>query len=237
MTANDFVTLQRQVVLFTPDEEVSSAKLLRGLVPNWADRFGGEPIVLPGAEGAPRQMPRLILQSADGVWRSEISSERINLFWRRVTQEEQAPAPTEAVALLQEYREFLGARIGRLAVVLTRAAPHESPATLLAGHFCKAKWLEAPFNRPENFELHSHKRFQLPKTSLTVNSWVRSKTGTVSSKENPQPVVLVEQDINTLAEEADQRDFNADEIDLFFTAANDEFDVILRLYYPNGGGE
>lgn len=235
LTADSFAIAQRQLVLFTPDEEISSAKLVRGLVPKWSERFGGEPVILPAAEGMLRQIPKIILHSEDGAWRCEISSERISIFWRLMRSGVATPGAAESVQLLQEYRDFLDARVGRMAAVLRRIAAHPNPGLFLARHFCQPKWIEAPFNRPENFELHAHKSFELGQRPFVVNSWVRNKTAGVPSNTGPQPVVLVEQDLNTLAEESASQDYSKEEIDSFFSATEDEFDVILRLYYPLEG--
>ena len=81
--------------------------------------------------------------------------------------------------------------------------------------------------------MHAHKRFRLT-NEFEVNSWVRNKTGTISG-EHPEPIVLVEQDLNTRAEDAERRRFSAEEIARFFSAVSNEFDVILRLYYPEEG--
>lgn len=183
LTFEDFRLASYQATLFTPDEEVSSVKLIKGLLPRWTERFDAEPTIVPAMEGIPREVPRLILQSKSEDWRCEIASARINLFWRKPKAD--APEPTlaqffaEATRLLNEYREFLGARVGRIAAVLKRYAQHPSPGLFLAKHFCRESWLTRPLNRPEHFELHAHKRFSLA-GRFDVNSWVRSKTGKLS---------------------------------------------------------
>ena len=96
-------------------------------------------------------------------------------------------------------------------------------------HFCKSEWLAAPFNRPENFEIHAHKTFQL-RDQFKVNSWVRCKTGL--EREGSNPVVLCEQDINTVAAETDQETFSTLQMNTFFGMAADELDNILDLYFP-----
>lgn len=234
-TLKDFRLASCQATLFTPDEEVSNAKLVKGLLPGWVDLFDAEPISVPAPQGLPREVPRLILESKSGVWRCEIASARINLFWRKP----QADAPeqtltqffSKATTLLNEYREFLGARVGRIAAVLNRYTQHPTPGLFLARHFCQERWLTGPLNRPGHFELHAHKRFSLADRFL-VNSWVRNKTGQLSAGEENKPVVLVEQDLNTLAEETETKTFTKEDLEGFFAAAVTEFDVILRLYYP-----
>jgi hypothetical protein len=244
ITAASFDLASCQATLFTPDEEVSSVKLLRDLVPRWLRRFDDEPVVLPLREGMPREIPRLILRSKDGVWRCEIASARINFHWRRARQAPQVPTLSELFTVgaetLADYADFIVARVGRMAAVLNRFASHSSPGRFLAQHFCHDRWLSTALNRPESFELHAHKRFTLT-GGFVVNSWFRSKTGKISPgaekepgesrAEEGEPVVLVEQDLNTLHEETSTRSYSKADIEQFFGAVADEFDTILKLYY------
>jgi hypothetical protein len=141
-----------------------------------------------------------------------------------------------ALGVLLDYQRAMSARVGRLALVITRAAPRAQPAMLLSRHFCKERWYEAPrnlapLNRPENFELHAHKTFNLGGL-LNVNSWIRNKTAFLGSTGAPQPIVLVEQDINTLADLTETTTFSEEQIQSFFGLALPEMDHILALYYP-----
>lgn len=241
LSHTDFEIVSCQATIFTPDEEFSSAKIMRDFYPRWAELFDADPTVFPPFPGGvPGEVPRIILQSQGGMWRCEIASARVNLFWRRTTQETSPVALgaffAQASAVLHSYQHCLGPRIGRLAAVLTRFAQHDSPALLLAHHFCRDRWREAPLNRPESFELHAHKRFLLGGT-FQVNSWARSKTGHLMLGDKHVSVVVFEQDINTLAEEAPTKSFSVDEIGHFWRVVTSEFDVILKLYYPKAEGE
>jgi len=228
-----------QATLFTPDEEISTTRLLNGVVHRWRDRFDAAPVIIPASEGIPREDPRMILSSTSGNWRCEIAPMRINLFWRCTNTTTAEPTLSgfyaEATRVLNEYAGFLNARVGRMAAGLNRFAEHPTPGLFLARHFCQGRWSAAPLNRPENFELHAHKRYRLA-GEFEVNSWVRNKSGTVSG-EHPRPIVSVEQDLNTLAEDSDRRRFSAEEIARFFGECCYVFDSILWLYYPEGGGE
>ena len=233
MQALDFVVASCQATLFTPEAEFSGSHLLSRLLPKpkWIERFDGEPTVLPLPEMAPRDVPKVILQSASGEWRCEVASGRFNIHWLLKTNDADGLDLQKfvevALPLLQDYQRFVDSRIDRLAAVITRYAVQDSPGRFLARHFCKDRWLEAPFNRPESFELHAHKRFTLG--AQKVNSWVRNKTGTLKSEEQ-RTIVVVEQDINTPGEESNE--FSDVDISRFFTALSAEFDGILRLYYP-----
>jgi hypothetical protein len=118
-----------------------------------------------------------------------------------------------------------------MAAVVTRYMPHSKPGLFLARHFCQERWADAPLNRPENFELHAHKTFVLG-NRFRVNSWVRNKTGVAGSPGGQNPVIVVEQDLNTLLDEVGTNSFSAGDVARFFAAAQSEFELILSLYYP-----
>ncbi|HSP17642.1 MAG TPA: hypothetical protein VLV78_23055 [Thermoanaerobaculia bacterium] len=230
----DFRIASCQATLFTPDAEVSTSNFLSRLLPRWLNRFDGEPAILPIPEGLPKDVPRVILQSRSTNWRCEIASARVNIFWRAAAEgnERLEPIFAELTPLLIEYFEFIDSRVGRLAAVINRYVRHPAPARFLASHFCKERWMAAPFNRPESFELHAHKVFPLAGRFQT-NSWVRNKTATVTMGAEERPAVLVEQDLNTLVEETATRAFSPDEIAGFFQAVARGFDETLTLYYPD----
>ncbi|HKW09664.1 MAG TPA: hypothetical protein VJO33_04745 [Gemmatimonadaceae bacterium] len=232
ITVANFQLATALLTLFTPDEEISAAKIVTGLLPKWEKFFDGEPVVLPQAAGWPREVPRLVLRNKEGTWRCEVSSARMNIVWDSSNTEQTQTAADvvkTATPYFNEYCDFVRCRTGRLAAVINRYCVVPSPGLFLARHFCQPRWLKAPLNRPESFELHAHKRYAFP-TGDDVNSWVRNKTAllTVDSK----PIVLVEQDLNTLAENVATKAFSSAEVERFFLTAVSEFDNILALYYP-----
>jgi hypothetical protein len=213
---------------------------MRDFYPGFAGLFDGEPTVLPAIpEGAPIEFPRIILESRAHEWRCELSPARANLFWRRTkstaTHIEVADFFRKAADPLLQYADMLSTRVARLAALATRFAEHETPGLYLARHFCKEDWDKAPLNRPENFELHSHKTYTLP-SGLMVNSWARSKTGMLKAEADQRPIVLFEQDINTLAEAAPTKAFHKADIKRFFDDVGSELNTILGLYFPDVKG-
>ena len=236
LTATSFELASCQATVFTPDGDLAVSKVMRDLYPSLATRFDGEPTILPPVpEGAPLEIPRIILESKSHEWRCEFSPARVNVYWRRAKSTVACVALgdffAEAAKILLQYAAQLSPRIARLAALSTRFSPHGKPGLFLARHFCKDRWDKAPLNRPENFELHAHKRFTLT-SDFTVNSWARSKTGKVSGEGDEKLIVLFEQDLNTLAEEAPGKDFSEAEVKRFFGAVATELDRILELYYP-----
>ena len=80
--------------------------------------------------------------------------------------------------------------------------------------------------------MHAHKRYNLSK--YKVNSWVRCKTGRLSMQPNEQKkIILVEQDLNTLTEDMDRKEYDIKDIVDFWNASSKELDLILNLYFPN----
>lgn len=239
VTSADFRTVSCQATVFTPDEEVSAAKLLRSFLPHtaaWLDLFDAEPTLLPMGGVAPRDVPRLILESQDGRWRCEVASSRINIVQRAIGVEpnlDRGGFYARAAELLAEYVEFLSARVGRLAALQSHVLPMSRPGSFLATRFCKPDWVSTGFSDVSSFELHSHSRTELD-TQFAVNVWTRHKTAALSEAAPPEAraVVLVEQDINTLTEESDVRAFNRRQIDRFFSVSQSEFEARLRMYYP-----
>ena len=236
ITASDFELASCQASVFTPDGGFSAAKILKLFYPQQSVVFDASPMVLPVPEDAPFEIPRIIFESASHEWKCQLSPVRVDVIWTR-TKSTQTKLSIgdffrKAGEVLIQYADVLGTRVARVAGVAKRFCEHEAPGIYLARHFCKERWDSAPLNRPENFELHAHKTFLLA-NEFQVNSWARCKTGLLAESAPPKPIVMFEQDMNTLAEAATDKDFQAEEVKRFLLAVAKEADVILRLYFPN----
>jgi len=235
LNASSFELASCQATVFTPDGGLSVSKIMTKFYSQHAGVFDGSPIVLPVPQEAPLEIPRIILESTSHEWRCELSPASASITWRR-TKATQTPVELvvffqKAADILLQYSDVLSARVGRVAGLATRFCEHETPALFLARHFCKNRWDEAPLNRPENFELHAHKKFLLA-GEFQVNSWARNKTGLLAGETAQKPIVLFEQDINTLAEAVAEKSFQHQEIRRFLAAVATEADVVLRFYFP-----
>lgn len=234
-TVASFAVAMCQASVFTPDEEVSPARFSKKLLPAWSTRFDADPFAIPNMPGLPVEVPRLVLNSKANLWRCELATARINFYWNNpdpLTQKYPAnDIYTELRSLVSDFLAAFEPRVARLAAVVHRISANDSPGRTLATHFCAEQWHKAPFNRPENFELHAHKRYALG-SGTKVNSWVRNKTAFATRGPTTNPVILVEQDLNTLAEDAQNAAFTTQQVSAFFEAAPTEFDSILKLYYP-----
>lgn len=239
LVASNFRLASCQATVFTPDGDLAVGKAMKEFYPALTALFDGEPTVLPPMpEGAPLEIPRIILESGTHEWRCELSPARANIFWRRTKtttmQIGLGKFFDQAAKVLLQYKNRLDTRVGRVAGLATRIMEQESPGIVLARHFCKERWDRAPLNRPENFELHAHKRFKLA-GKFEVNSWARSKSGLLKENTVQHPIILFEQDLNTFAEETSAKGYRDDEIKDFFSAVTNELDVIIQLYYPDHG--
>jgi hypothetical protein len=226
----------------TPDEGFQLGVIMSKFYPNWINLFDGDPVTIPPfpIQGA-IDVPRLILESKGG-WRCEIATSRISVFWVWKPESESA-APTleeffkQTTDVFLDYHKITGLRFGRLAALANRLAKHENPAFFLASHFCKERmWKVAPLNRPETFELHAHKKFVFDNV-FQVNSWARSKSGLLSEGDAQSPIVLFEQDMNTLPEDAGTKDFFDDDLRRFFGSAPKELDLVFQLYFSQESTE
>lgn len=223
-----------QATIVTPDEGLVVPRFVNELAPRWRERFDGAPVVLPAGLPLP-EIPRVVLASADGAWRFEVAATRASVFCTATTDHLPITAQAffaEAARLLVDYTQTFQLRVARLGGVLTRAALRSAPGTYLARHFCSERWAMQPLNRPEAFELHAHKRYELQGWGL-VNSWVRNKTAQVVRPPlGPQPAVVVEQDLNTMSEDVATSRYSDAQVQSFFSLLSTEFDNILCLYYP-----
>ena len=225
-----------QATFFTPDSTVSGGAFARRLLSKWCAFFDAEPVQIPVPGNAPQEVPRVILQTSNNEWRCEIALSRINVHWHKQDFAKASIAPEEffakALDLLLEFATTFDLRIGRLAAVTGRYTEAADPGKSLARHFCLRKWLNGPLNRPQSFELHAHKRYELG--PFAVNSWARSKTGLLKDGADLRPIILFEQDINTLAEELSDKAFTEEEARAFFGFVAAELLSIAQAYFPGG---
>ncbi len=232
-TTTEFEIISIQTTVFTPSLSFAAPKLMTSALEKWGELFDSSPISMPLPSDAPSEIPRIILQSSTMHHKLELAPKRANLFWLRQAETDKIILEDYlcfAAGLLCDYVNIVSGKVGRIAAVLNRSLIDPNPGLFLAQHFCKEKWLSAPFNRPESFEIHSHKRYSLA-DRFNVNSWVRCKTGFLV-KPDRKSIILVEQDINTIPEEMETREFSDEEIRDFSRLVEVEFDSILSLYFP-----
>lgn len=230
MRAEDFRILSLQASIFTPSLLFSTNKILEGLMGKFSKVFDGSTVSLPLPPDAPKEIPRIILMSADNKFKLEIAESRVNFVRGLQLGETEVDSHGFFKLVLEVFNEYLeatSAKVGRLALVTVKFYEQADPGLSLAKHFCKDEYIIQPFNRPENFEIHSHKRYVIADSE--INSWVRCKTGKMK---DGKPIIVAHQDINTLAEEANKSQYNISMIGRFINVASKEQEEILKKYFP-----
>jgi hypothetical protein len=235
--ASDFTLDAVRLAVFPTDQTTfNSSAMLAALLPEVVSRYDGDVHVLPYPADFRPEAPRILLASKDQRWAFAAAPLQINSSWdRREKGDGPTPDPSAIVAeclkpVLVDVRKH-SLRVCRLGLVLGRVCYEEQPSATLLERFCKADVFDAaiadaPFRRSANFEIHNHKRYVFQ--NVTINSWVRFRTGTGESA----PGITLEQDINTLNEDVGQNDFDADSIKEFFSYAVPEMDATLRKCFP-----
>ena len=225
-----------QATVFMPGFNFVTAKILKSLLDLGSSLFDGDPTVLPLPEDAPVDIPRVTLKNRDSSMRLEVAPLRINFFRIKINEDDRIATGefiSTAGDFLKKVLNNIGAGCGRMAAVINRFCYNDNPGLEIAKHFCKGPFMEKPFDRPNSFELHAHKKYPFL-SSFEINSWVRIKSGRVKPKNGtPRAIVLAEQDINTLAELMDSKIYSEEEISKFFANVIGEFDKILKLYFPS----
>lgn len=215
---SDFQVARVQVVAFPTDRQPPPTRVIATLLTKYPDRFDGDLQALPLPQNIPAEVPRAVLQSSDQRFRFEIGLGRLSSQWQRLEDETSnfQEVVSGCVNVLEYCVKELNPRLGRLALVISRICPCDAPAQTLIQRFCRDDTQQEPFNRSSNFEIHNHKDYVLPEIEpkLTINSWVRCKTARLAKSDCP--AILVDQDLNTLAHENEQRQFTADQLRAYF---------------------
>lgn len=233
--AKDFRTIRVQASLFTPHLQFRASKLFAHLLTQYGEHFDGEPTAIPMTEDIPQDIPRLVLTSADKRLRLQAAAVRLDMIREEdgITNEGMAEFLNWTTTVGLDYVKVTGATVGRVACIAGRVVLDAQPGKTLAEHFCQDRWLQGPLNRPDNFEIHAHKRFR-PKHLFEINSWFRCKSGVLErAGKGAAAVIILEQDFNSLSEQMDAREISEDEIRRFFEVSPAELQEVVNLYFPN----
>lgn len=232
----DFQPVQFRAAVFTPGlRQFSAAHVLSRLLDKLS-QLSGDPVVLPIPKDAPPEIPRIILRGPGDALELQIALTRSDVY-RNASPGSELETETafgEAVSILEEVLNALDVRPGRLAALGSYAYKCQNPADLLAEHFCKAQWLSGPLADLGTFELHAHRRL-LVLEGLAANSWVRCKTGQVSESGRSFPAVVLERDVNTLPEDAEERKFDPEELSAFMRRASQSLGKEIENFFPEEG--
>ncbi len=161
------------------------------------------------------------------------------MYWKRLETNQDASINisdiyrqfSDRIATIAEKNKVV---IGRLASLRVSMANEPTPGRVLSKQFCRDEILNGPLNRLEGFELHVHKVYELYQAQ-NVNSWIRIKTSGSPGPDYER--IFVEQDINTLAEEINIKNFDRESIKRFFNETSSQLDSILNAYFPGDSEE
>ncbi|MFH0986119.1 MAG: hypothetical protein V1882_11430 [Candidatus Omnitrophota bacterium] len=176
--------------------------LATSLISSLGGKLDGEPLILPIPKEAPPEIPRVILSSKLQDYRLQISSNRIDYFFK--------PAPPLA---LQEFFELnlssdllkirdvfeqYQNRFFRVAGVINVTIELSKPGAdyLLERYVLEKK----EFGDPHDMELHCLNK--LSTENYKFNQWLRIRSSRDSKKSELNNYLAVQIDINTLAEES-----------------------------------
>lgn len=225
-----------QATMFTPEHSAfAGSRLVATILREFGERFGGEMQVLPIPQGVPLEIPRVVLQSNDGSQVVSAGPSRFNYVWNRIGSDALVAlrqALDQCVEVLDYYVRETRVRVGRLALVVQRACPNETPARTLIQRFCNGESQREPFNRSATFEIHNHKQYKpdYEGVDYQINSWVRCRCGAIEPEKTP--AIVVTQDLNTMAGDLEQREFDADKVRVFFSMGCEEAEAIIKKYFP-----
>ncbi len=223
--------------IFTPEFSFTDSLGLLNLFQNLSgERFNGNLISTGIPQDAPAEIPRMILNSKDKVWKLEVSLERTNIVFNRIADLSISPPNIQnfvnfVTDVFKSYKSKTNIRVQRLALVTEKyhEMPENSPPQFIATTYCKEQYLKKPFNNPKAFELHSLKKYEWK--GFQINSWVRLKSAILSDQAETS-ILLVLNDLNTLGREfAESVSFEEQDIGRFFTNAPDHLNEILNLYF------
>jgi hypothetical protein len=234
-----FLVSGMHAAMFLRDPSLTGMKFVRHVskLGAWLEKLTGDPQMVPAIDDMPAELPVVVWQSVGGEWECQARRNRIDLHWNLVSPDAKAGSLetffSEAADTLCSLQSSLDNEATRLAAVIERyCEPNRPAAQYLAEHFCSEVILAQPIKRTENFEINSHKTFDMKfkEHSFTVNSWVRNKSARITSGKE---VVLVTCDINTPAKKTDTTPpFTPDRIRVYFEAAAHESRTLMSLYYP-----
>lgn len=235
----EFRTVKFQTALFTPDLTITNSLKIANTVGNiLGNFFDGEPSLLPIPQGAPADIPRIMLSSADGRWKLNISLLRTDLFFHNPFESDGKVVSIKKYAGISSkffsmYQKKLNLRAQRLAFVTDRVVIKDDALDYVLEKFCNKDQIKKgrPFYNAKRFEIHSLKKYNWEQ--FHINSWVKIKFLSIKTLGNDTaPALLVSNDLNTLSFDEDPgASFVVSDIKQFFTKAPGHLDEILELYF------
>jgi len=232
MENSEFKILTLQLVIYTPEIFFKKNIILQKMMESFSDKFDGDIVSFPIPDDAPKEIPRLSLLDSKKKYKFETAISRTDFHIFSKTPFEIESNITTYLnfyfELIQKYIECTKAKIGRMAIVVTRYIEKENPTNFLVQYFCdKTLVKNKHFNNLNNFELHFRKVIFLK--DFKINNWFRCKNTQVNLeiKKNIDSILII-QDMNTLSEELESNKFSIQNLKEFIKLSLDEQSNILK---------
>jgi hypothetical protein len=231
--SSDFRINSLQGVIYCATTQIVSAAGLGKILSKVGARFDGAPGIFPFPNDAPAEIPRMILKSTDDQWGIDVALSRINYRWTQIREEQQVQAGMfrdsflEFVELLFEMQPLI---IGRMAFLLNRYAFTDNAPSIISRAFLNEPTTSTIGSATEGIELHVHQKLTV--LGVETNEWTRFKAGFLTlPNTTAKKIILIEHDINTLAEIAPSKKFTFEDVRGFtenaIVEAEDRFQVLF----------
>jgi hypothetical protein len=180
--------------------------------------FDGQPGVFPVPPNAPQNVPRILLKDRMERYQCRISGERLDLAFDGSKMREKSIGTVwdEYAVILRQLAEYLKkknpTKVWRLGLVVRLFKALQESAVM---HIRKRYLRDDRFGNP--YELHLSVLDRKRLGQFGINRWLRLRPTRKKDDPSDDRGLLVEVDINTLAEE--KNDFSEEEITQFFEEA------------------
>ncbi len=240
MYFQDFELVSGQAVAMfeRPITSGMAARLFKGIPLDWEETFDSEPEFVAFGGDLPPEIPLPVfrLKNNAETLSLAVTKQRIEFIFGSKPPDSAIDLKAkmaEAGSLISAVIEMLPppAKVNRFAAVIERVSRIEFTAKMLAAKFCNSAAIEGPYKRPQTFELHAHKVFDVSFDRLEVklNSWVRQKS--TQRIDDGSNVVVIEQDMNTVIPHSP---YSSEDALCFFSNIPQELEKCFKTYYAEG---
>ena len=234
-----FRTIQVQASIFTAGFDFQSGAALALLLANWPDYFSNIAFA-SDLTSAPREMPRLVLQSADSHYRLQAGPARLDIVWVSLESLELVEIPAFFKLCCDVFDQYLAKFHGivlRVAGTSLRTATDPRPGLSLSRHFLKDAWIHDPVTQADRADVEFNLATQHALGNFQVSNCLKCKSGVIvragapTVNEPQSTLIIVEQEINT-KEAASVHGFSVDQVHAFFDLLPESFADRLAIFFP-----
>lgn len=195
--------------------------------------FDGDPAILPIPEGAPPEIPRIVVKSKDGKFICNTSINRVDLFFNPKKSEEAdlgelksvyLPSLRKVINFLNETYKFKIYRMGIVANFLSEIK--ESANAYIAKKYLKETNL---ISNTFEIQLHSLNKIALLNNKYNANRWLRIKSFRDKNNIDNDKFLVATIDINTLPDAS--YDIDIESVTMIFNDVIKNMQALIKLHY------